>query len=784
MRLRRFLVSRAVVREMLPSFALAAGVSTFLLLVRSIFGLADLLMSRNVSGLDVLKLLALAIPHVAALTIPMGVLFAALMTAARAAGDSETVALQACGVRVSWMLRPLLAFAAVFFLVDLAITAFLVPWGNRAIMQLTTRVALSGARAAVEPRAFNEEFPGYLLYIDRIDREDNRWSGILLFDLSSTVEERLVAADAGTLVVNPRDGTAWLNLLETSTYVVRPDKPETAQVTENRELKILLSTPAATGAQRQVGIRATDSADLLQRVSDSSVEAVARREARVELQKRLAIPAATVVFALVGLPLGARGRRGGKGFSLAVSVFLIIAYYVLLNNGELLARSGKLTPFLGVWLPNLVLGLTGVVLTRKVVRGFSEEHVPGTGVLRWLREHVSLADRPEVVRTRSGRLRLRPSDADEEAKPVVSPLPSLFSILDGHVLRQCVGYFVLVLAAVCGIAIAVKLSEQISDIQRNHVPLMVVASYYLVSLPQLLHDILPISFLIAFLGTAAVLDRHNEATALKAAGVSLTRVSLPLLSLAAALGVALFVLDDSVVQRANRDAQRLDDVIEGRRVARSYRATDRPWLFLPDGRTLVNLIQYDPDTQTLLRPSVYVFGSRLNLMARYTATRATFENGHWRAEGAWSRKWFADGSSTLDKDLKELPLNVEPAYFGREYRKPSQMSFRELRDYLATLRTAGYRVDRQLVQLHQKLAYPASLMVLTWLALPFAFRGGRRGTVVSLATALILGMAYLAVTALVTKLGEASMLPPVLAAWTPTVVFALLAANRHTTLRT
>lgn len=112
------------------------------------------------------------------------------------------------------------------------------------------------------------------------------------------------------------------------------------------------------------------------------------------------------------------------------------------------------------------------------------------------------------------------------------------------------------------------------------------------------------------------------------------------------------------------------------------------------------------------------------------------------------------------------------------------MSFGELRNYISTLRAAGYRVDRLTVQLHQKLAYPLSMVLLAWLSLPFAFRAGRRGAVGGIALALMLGMAYFGLLAFVTRLGEADLVPPVLASWSPTVVFALLAINRHTTLRT
>ena len=221
-------------------------------------------------------------------------------------------------------------------------------------------------------------------------------------------------------------------------------------------------------------------------------------------------------------------------------------------------------------------------------------------------------------------------------------LPLTVGVLDRHLLRQCIAYFVLVVIAVCALWVAVNLSENLEDIRRNAVPLIVVVLYYVFSVPQILHDILPLAFLIAFLATATVLERHNETTALKAAGISLSRVALPLLLLGLASGVGLFFLDDYVMQRAERSKQKLEDVIKGRKVARSYRATDRPFVFLPDGRTLVNFLQFDPDTSTLVRPSVYVFDDRFNLRTRYMARRATYRGGRWVADDAWSRTFMAD----------------------------------------------------------------------------------------------------------------------------------------------
>lgn len=787
----RFILSRGILRETLPSFLLATGVTTFLLLIRAIFLVADLLVQRSVPLAVVGRMLLYSVPHVLVLTIPIGVLFAALMTVARLAADSEIVALQAAGVRLARIAVPLFLFGGLMFVVNFFVSAAVLAPANRNLQLLTLRIALSGFSAAVEPGVFSDDFPGQLLYVKRIDRDTRRWQGVLLFDLTNPIEERVVVADSGDLVLNPADGTAWLNLRDTTSHVLRPDDPTSYQQTANRELRIFLAPPATAPIERRLGARQTDTEELLERARNPEGHPMERQEARIELHKRAAIPAASLVFAALAVPLGLGNRRGGKGYGLTVSVLIVVLYYILLNNGQVLAVSGKVPTGLGMWLANLVGAGIAAVLLLRMSRGFAVGRRGWVLALReWWRESQATRRR-RVAPPAAGRPAAADSPeecerqdlGDREAAPPFAPFAG---IIDRLVLRQCVSFLFLVILAISAIFVAVKLSDIIDDVQRHQVPFTTVASYLLFSLPQILRDILPLSFLIAFLGTAAILERHNESVALKAAGVSLTRVTMPLFVLALVLGAGLFVLDDSFVHQANRAEQALLDTIKGRKVARSFRATYHQWLFLPDGRTLVNFIQYDPDTDTLLRPSVYVFDDNLNLRARHMAARATWRDGEWRAEGAWSRTFLASGSPVFVRhaDQVAMPIAVEPSYFGREYRKPSQMSFAELRSYILTLRAAGYKVDRFRVRLHEKITYPLSIALLAWLALPFAFRIGRRGAVMGIGLALVLGMAYFALMAIVGKLGESSLLSPPLAAWTPTVIFALLAINRHTTLST
>ena len=98
-----------------------------------------------------------------------------------------------------------------------------------------------------------------------------------------------------------------------------------------------------------------------------------------------------------------------------------------------------------------------------------------------------------------------------------------------------------------------------------------------------------------------LLERRLELTALKAAGLSLYRVAVPVLLFAIAGTVALWLLQESAVPSSNRKAKRLLDRIKGREVARSYAATDRQWMFSRQGDRLYNFLRFDAATQTLIR---------------------------------------------------------------------------------------------------------------------------------------------------------------------------------------
>ena len=88
----------------------------------------------------------------------------------------------------------------------------------------------------------------------------------------------------------------------------------------------------------------------------------------VEIYKKYAIPVACIVFILIGAPLGTMTKKGGFGIAASISLFFFLIYWACLIGGEKLADRSLLSPFMGMWIANIILGIAGIILTYRTVK--------------------------------------------------------------------------------------------------------------------------------------------------------------------------------------------------------------------------------------------------------------------------------------------------------------------------------------------------------------------------------------------------------------------------------
>jgi LPS export ABC transporter permease LptG len=352
------------------------------------------------------------------------------------------------------------------------------------------------------------------------------------------------------------------------------------------------------------------------------------------------------------------------------------------------------------------------------------------------------------------------------------------TILDDYVLRDFLLYLAMIGGAFVMLLLVFTLFELLGDILHNSISVLTVGEYLLNVTPYFLYyPIAPMSMLLAVLVTFGLLQRSNEIIAIKATGISLYRVVIPVLVASALVAGVLFLSDQFYLPYTNKRQDELRNRIKGK-PAQTYLRPDRKWIFGQHSDIYYYQL-FDPDRDTFGGVSVFQFDPQtFQITHRIAAERAHWSGpmGRWVYEQGWERSMDGSAIESYRKfDVATYPQLAEPpAYFKKEVKQSSEMNYEELRRYIRDLEQSGFDVVRLRVQLHKKIAYPLITLVMAVLAIPFALSAGKRGALAGVATAIGIGVVYWTISGLFEAMGNLSQLPPSVAAWSPNLVFGFI----------
>lgn len=761
------ILSRYLFRELLAPTSLGFAFYTFIILMKVFFDYAEMIIKRSLPFSTIVDLLALSLPHIVVLTIPMSLLVGILVAVGRLSADSEIIAMQSTGLAPGTIYRPIFAFSFLMFLINLTLMAYVLPWGNSRLQKLRVELYTSAAEKEIKPRVFFGEYDDLMIYVNDVETATGAWKGVFISDTTDPSTQRVVVASAGRLTTVEGNRQVWLDLDRSETHVTQSDRQDRYDRNRNETQRILLVSPTegAEDITFAKSLRELDFRQLFGRLRDvrAGGNPEDARYVLTEIHNRIAIPFACITFGILGLPLGITNRRGGKSSGFSLSIGIILVYYIMLNNGEDLARSGRLPVWLAMWMPNAVLLAAGIWLIRKI--GYERRR----GVVQaWLGGLVAKIRRKKEA---------RPAEAGGgEELALLSRLDIPFpNTLDRYILKEFARVLLMVILSTTVLFLVVDYSETVEEISANAVPFDVVATYYRYLVLQILNWVLPISVLIATVITFGLLSKNNEITAIKSNGISLYRTALPAVAIAAVVAVLSYFLIDFVLPYSNQRVAEMRNRIRGKDTPTAYSDQQRQWVF-GNGRYVFNFLRYDRRTQTLSEVQVFEFHpTEWALSRRVAAKEARFDGVGWVFFDGWIRSFGDDGGSSYTPIQQPIRLHYpeRPAYFQVEAKAPEQMTWSELRGYIANVRRLGYAADELTVKLWEKTSWPFISVVMALIALPFSFRMGKKGALYGVGIALFLAFVYWALFGVFTKLGEVGNLPGLLAAWAANVLFMI-----------
>ncbi|MBI4525950.1 MAG: LPS export ABC transporter permease LptF [Deltaproteobacteria bacterium] len=359
-----------LVREIVAPLLLGLIAFTFVLLIGRILKLVELVVTRGVPFLEIIKLFGLIIPTFLEMTVPMALLLGILLGLGRLSSDHEILALKATGVSPLQILWPIAAVALCISCLTLALTMIVRPAANQALKKEIYNIAKNRVGTALKEKVFNEDLPNILIYADEVIPPGNTSQGVLIVDRRNASRETVIFGRVALFLSDEENNSLSLKLFDGTVYEREKKRPGFSQTHFNTyDFKLDFDEALAPAQKIERGPKEMSLRRLIKAIRTKEERGQQVLPELMELQQRFSFSVAPMVFALLGVSLVMvpTRSRASRSWGLTLSLFWLLVYYALLTLGKALGERQILPVVVAVWLPNTVVALAAAYLFRKAV---------------------------------------------------------------------------------------------------------------------------------------------------------------------------------------------------------------------------------------------------------------------------------------------------------------------------------------------------------------------------------------------------------------------------------
>ena len=349
------IIDRYILRELIKIFLITVGTLTTVLYLDKFLFIAENIVNRGVSILEVFLIMIYISPSYLALTVPISVLVASVATFNQFSASNEWVAMKSCHLSFMQTMRPVLIFSIFTYIVAVIIMVYALPWGNYAYKQKTYEIIKNRADINIKPNILNYDFKDLVILAKKREKKF-QFRDILLADTTQSKSPKIITANQAIILPNIESLKIRLELTSGTIHELGDKLSEYQTINfDTYELNLSLPDTAQLEKEALVGHRELSINLLLKQIKDFENKGLPTFAAKVELSKKFAIPFTCLLFGLLGAPLGIHSSRGGKSGSFATSIMVILLYYMGLIFAQNMGKSGQVEPYSSIWVPNIII---------------------------------------------------------------------------------------------------------------------------------------------------------------------------------------------------------------------------------------------------------------------------------------------------------------------------------------------------------------------------------------------------------------------------------------------
>jgi len=341
-----------IFHEIWPTLLASLAVFLFIVLAARVLNLAEWMINHGVHPFQLAKMIFYLLPGMVLFALPAVLLMSVFVAFHRLSNDNELQAMKSSGISLYQMLPSVVLISLAGFLVALFLSSSVGPWGRKSFKDFVFTIAHSRADLGIQERIFCEPFKGVTFYVSNFAPKERVMKDVFLVDRRDPAMTATIVAREGRIDSREELRLITVRFLDGTIFMVDKKQEEGRTITfSTYDLGIGLDDIMPALAGREKDPKEMSFEELRNGLKGPPKQNSRQPEILLELMERFSIPFAVFLMGLIGAPLGAQLRAGGRLVGIVVSLLIFLFYYLLLVGVRNIGETGFLSPAVGSWFP-------------------------------------------------------------------------------------------------------------------------------------------------------------------------------------------------------------------------------------------------------------------------------------------------------------------------------------------------------------------------------------------------------------------------------------------------
>jgi len=359
-------INKYIFNEIWPVFLSGMFIFLFIVLSAQMLNISEWIVTFSVKPIKIAIMVLYLMPRFVLFALPAVSLMAILIALLRMSGDNEIMALKSLGIGLKQMLPAVFVMTVLACLLAVFLSFFVAPWANNSFQNLIFNIAQTKSDLGIKERIFSKPFQGITFYVQQFSVKDGVMTDVFIVDARDSALTTTYIAKEGKIILNPAAKAINFQLADVDVFLTERglQKAKTGHL-GLYNFPIGINDIMLRFNKRKLSVEELPIDSLIKELKNNQKDPIKHHALMNELMQRFSIPLAVFLMGLIGFPLGAQIKSGGRVMGTVVSLLIFLIYYLMLAGIRGISEIGILSQQYGSWIPILFLAASYLYLFKR-----------------------------------------------------------------------------------------------------------------------------------------------------------------------------------------------------------------------------------------------------------------------------------------------------------------------------------------------------------------------------------------------------------------------------------